>query len=189
MPAYVETVNTLLALGTIGLQLVVLLIVWNLLFARKGENTVLNFFYKYGFVIGFIVALSSLGLSLFYSEIVGYTACELCIIQRIFIYPQVLFLGLVMLLKKKNLFSNLSGLFAFLGMSVSIYHVYVENGGSSALGCATAEVGKITCAARYVYEFGYITIPVMALTAQVLLLLLWLNHRYIAKKRASQAVL
>ncbi len=181
MPAYVETLNYILALGTIGTQVAILLIVINLVFNRSANNSVLNFFYKYGFYFAFFVSLSSLALSLFYSEVLGYAACELCIIQRFFIYPQVLLLGIT-LFKKKKLLITLSAVLAFLGMLVSIYHVYIENGGSSGLACATGAVGIVTCAARYVYEFGYITIPVMALSAQLFILVIWSNHKYISRK-------
>jgi len=181
MPQYVEIVNRLLAIGTIGLQITIIVILLSLLFMRSRDNAILRFFNRYGFYFGFIVALSSMALSLFYSDIVGFAACELCWIQRYFIYPQILIFGLIIWWKEKKQLINLSGLVAFFGMFVSIYHIYIENGGASNLACSTYVEGSITCAARYIFEFGYITIPVMALTAQVLILLLILNHKYMAR--------
>ena len=181
MPAYVGTIDKLLAIGTIGLQVAVVVILLSLLFMRNRDNPILIFFNKYGFYFGFVVAVSSMALSLFYSEIVGYAACELCIIQRYFIYPQVLIFGILIWWKEKKKLINLSGLVAFFGMFVSMYHIYIENGGTSNLSCSTYVEGSITCAARYVFEFGYITVPVMALTAQLFILLLILNHKYMAR--------
>lgn len=181
MPAYIETVDRLLAIGTIGLQIAIVVILLSLLFMRSRHNAILIFFNRYGFYFGFIVALSSMALSLFYSEVVGYAACELCIIQRYFIYPQILIFGILIWWKEKKQLINLSGLIAFFGMFVSIYHIYIENGGASNLACSTYVEGSVTCAARYVFEFGYITVPVMALTAQLLIVLLILNHKYMAR--------
>ncbi len=182
MPAYVEIINKFLATGTIFLQLVVVVFLFNLLFTRSKSNSVLIFFKKYSSYLGFIVAVSSMALSLFYSEVVGYAACELCIIQRFFIYPQVLIFGLILWWKEKKQVINLSAWLAFLGMFVSIYHIYIENGGASNLSCSNYVEGSITCAARYVFEFNYITVPVMALTAQVFILLLILNYKYMSKE-------
>ena len=184
MPPYVEIFDKSLALGTIGLQLVIVLLAGTLIFFRSRDNTTLLFFKKYGFYFGFAVALSSMALSLFYSEVVGYAACELCVVQRFFIYPQVLILALAIFWHEKKYLVNISALLAFLGMLVSIYHIYIENGGASNLACTNYVAGSITCAARYVYQFGYITVPVMALTAQVFILLLIVNYKYINSPRS-----
>lgn len=182
MIEYVPIINKLLAIGTIAIQVAVLVLLVSMLFKRSTNNAVLMFFYKYGFYFGFAVAFGSMALSLFYSEIIGYAACELCIVQRYFIYPQVLLLGIFIWKLKNKILINLSALLAFFGMMVSMYHVYLESGGSSDLACSTYQVGSVTCAARYVFEFGYITVPVMALTAQLFILLIALNYRYFSKK-------
>jgi disulfide bond formation protein DsbB len=183
MLEYIGTINKLLAVGTIALQVAAVLILINIIFKRSTSNTVLLFFKRYGVFFAFAVALGSLVLSLFYSEIIGYAACELCIVQRYFIYPQVLLLGIALWRPKKMLI-NLSALLAFVGMFVSMYHTYIENGGSSDLACSTYQVGAVTCSARYVFEFGYVTVPVMALTAQIFILLIALNYRYFSRKEA-----
>lgn len=182
---YIDIINKLLAIGTIGLQVAIVVLLLSLLFVRSHNNPVLVFFNKYGFYFGLAVALSSMALSLFYSEVVGYAACELCVIQRYFIYPQVLIFGILIWWKEKEQLINLSGLVAFFGMFVSIYHIYIENGGASNLSCSTYVEGSITCAARYIFEFGYITIPVMALTAQLFIVLLVLNHKYFSQKETK----
>ena len=70
---------------------------------------------------------------------------------------------------------------AIFGALVSIYHVYVENGGSSSLACANGLTHQISCATRYIYEFGYVTIPIMALTTSVFIITLLVNYKYMAK--------
>ena len=77
MPVYLDTVNKLLASGTIFLQIVTILLVINLIFFRKSNNKILIFFKQQTFYFGFLVALGAVVLSLFYSEIVGFPPCEL----------------------------------------------------------------------------------------------------------------
>lgn len=183
MPAYVEIVNKILSLGTIFLQLVIILIAINLIFIRSQNNKILLFFKKYTFYFGFLVALGAVFISLFYSEIVGFPPCELCWIQRIFLYPQLILFGME-LYKRDRSIVDFSIVFATLGSLVSIYHVYIENGGSSSLGCAVlvpANLNQVSCAFRYIYEFGYITMPIMALTLSLFIISILLNYKYMSR--------
>jgi len=185
MPAYVEIVNKILSLGTIFLQVIVLIIAINFIFFRSQENKILLFFKKYTFFFGFLVAIGAVVLSLFYSEIVGFPACELCWIQRIFLYPQLILFGME-LYKRDRSIIDFSIVFAILGSLVSIYHVYIESGGSSSLGCAVLtpeNMNEVSCAIRYVYEFGYITIPIMSLTLSLFIISILLNYKYMARMK------
>lgn len=127
MPAYVETLNQLLSLGTIFLQFAIVALLLNLIFFRSHTNQILIFFKKYTFVIGFLIALTSTMLSLFYSNVVGFPPCELCWINRIFIYPQVILFGME-LYKRDKAIVDQTMVLAILSALVSIFHVYVENG-------------------------------------------------------------
>ena len=130
---------------------------------------------KHAVLLGFLVALSSVLGSLFYSEIVGFPPCVLCWWQRVFLYPQVL-LFLVALWKGKRGVFLYSVPLVSLSAILALYHEYVYMGGTSILPC-TALGGA--CAKIYVLAFGYITIPMMSLTAAALLLLLaWANKVY-----------
>jgi disulfide bond formation protein DsbB len=183
MPAYVEIINKILSLGTIGLQLVIILLLVNLFFLRRQNNKVLLFFKKYTFHLGFLVSLGAVLLSLFYSEIVGYPPCELCWIQRIFLYPQFILFSME-LYKRERSIVDFSIVFAIFGAITSLYHVYVENGGSSSLGCAAltpTNTNQVSCAIRYIYEFGYITMPIMALTISIFIISILLNYKYMSK--------
>ena len=182
MPAYVETVNQIISLGAIGMQLVALFLVVNLLFFRKRTNKTLIFFKQYTFVITFLIAFSSTLLSLFYSDVVGFPPCELCWINRIFIYPQVILYGMELYKRDKAIVDQAMAL-ASLSALTSIFHVYIEHGGASTLACATGGPATVSCATLYVYEFGYITIPLMALTAAVFTLLLLINYKYMTRSK------
>jgi disulfide bond formation protein DsbB len=183
MPAYVEIINKILSLGTIFLQVIIFLLIINLVFIRNRENKVLLFFKKYTFYFGFLISLGAVLLSLFYSNIVGFPPCELCWIERIFIYPQLILFSME-LYKRDRSIVDFSIVFAILGSLVSIYHVFVESGVATGITCAipnSANPNIVSCAIRYVFEFGYITIPIMALTSSLFLLILLLNYKYISK--------
>ncbi len=177
MPVYLDVVNKVLSIGTIALQVFIFIISVNFIFFRNKENKILKFFNKYTFIFGFLIALSAFALSLFYSEIVGFPPCELCWIQRIFIYPQVILFGME-LYKRDRSIVDFSIVFAFIGSLVSIYHIFVEAGIATGITCASPTEGGVSCAVRYIYEFGYITMPIMCLTASLFIITLLVNYKY-----------
>jgi disulfide bond formation protein DsbB len=113
-----------------------------------------------------IALLATLG-SLFFSEITGFEPCKLCWFQRIFMYPQVVLLGLAWF-KKDRKIVDYSLALAMIGAATSIYHNYIYYAAQKAAFCGSAS----SCAAPYVLEFGYITIPIMALTGFFSLILI-----------------
>jgi len=92
--------------------------------------------------------------SLIYSEVVGFIPCQYCWYQRYLMYP----IALVLLASffKKNLFKF--GYVSLLGFCLSVYHIYLQNGGGDGDTCAI----DVPCSLRYVDIFGFISIPVMA---------------------------
>ncbi len=183
MPAYVESFNQFLSLGAIVLQGAILLVVINLIFFKSHNNKILIFFKKYTFYFGFATGLAAVALSLFYSEIIGFPPCELCWMQRIFLYPQVILFGME-LYKRERVIVDYSMAMAIIGSLISIYHIYIEHGGTSALSCATGGTAAVSCATIYVEEFSYITIPVMALTASLFIITILLNYKYMTRSRS-----
>ncbi|MCX6755756.1 MAG: disulfide bond formation protein B [Candidatus Nomurabacteria bacterium] len=181
MPAYVENLNYILSLGTIALQIFCFIIVANFLFFRKRDNAFLKFLHDYTFIIGFLTALGATALSLFYSSVVGFPPCELCWMQRIFIYPQVILFGME-LYKKEKMIVDYSLVLAFVGTMISLFHIYVENGGAANLACSTGSTTEVSCAIRYIYEFGYVTMPVMAFSMGVFMILILSNYKYMSRK-------
>lgn len=129
---------------------------------------------KYIDEIIFFFSLVALVGSLVYSNIVGFPPCDLCWVQRIFIYPQVA-IAFVSTWRKEKLAVYYALPLSILGGLVALYHSYVLWGGASIIPC-TAEGGA--CSKIYVMEYGYVTIPVMALTTFIYLL----TVSYIYKK-------
>lgn len=127
----------------------------------------------------FIIALSGVLGSLLYSEVLGFEPCVLCWIQRIFLYPQVVLLAVALYLKESRMTTYLTAL-TIPGGLVALYHAYTNMGGTSLLPC-TAQGGA--CSTLYVWEYGYITIPMMACTVFVYLLVIELCRWYEYKKK------
>src|SRR5690625_286503 len=109
--------------------------------------------------------IATLG-SLFYSEVMGFTPCELCWVQRIFMYPLVMIYGVAAL--KKDLSIALPGLFlSGIGMFISAYHYLLQK--LPSLHEVGASCGIVPCNTEYVNYFGFITIPFLAGTAFIII--------------------
>src|SRR3989344_7855918 len=73
---------------------VILLILRRLDKNNKTVNKFIQFLSEYSLVFSFFIALFATSGSLFFSEIAHFTPCKLCWYQRIFMYPQLLLLGI-----------------------------------------------------------------------------------------------
>ena len=158
------TLNLIFAIGTVALQIFVVVLFVNLFY----KNNKLASFIKNNFVkLGFAMSVVAVAVSLTYSVILGYAPCLFCWWARIFIFPQLIIFA-VAWFKRKNVALEFFILSIF-GIIVTGYHTFIDFGGSQFIEC---EAGGVSCLQRYVFEFGYITIPVMALTGFVLLAIL-----------------
>jgi disulfide bond formation protein DsbB len=119
------------------------------------------FWQQYGPYLALAPALTALLGSLYYSEIAGFIPCTLCWYQRILMYPLSLII-LVGLIKQDKYLPNYVLPFSIIGMGVSTYHYLIELGLLEQ--SATCSLG-IPCNVRWVNYFGFITIPLLALTA------------------------
>jgi disulfide bond formation protein DsbB len=110
----------------------------------------------------FLVASIATGGSLFFSEIAGFVPCELCWFQRICMYPLSIVSLLAAVTNDRRAARYLLPL-PLVGAGVSVYHLLVENGVvEQARACLISAPGG--CATKWIEEFGYVTIPVLALT-------------------------
>ncbi len=130
------------------------------------------------------IALIAVLGSLFFSEYADFVACRLCWYQRIFMYPLAFLLLVGALRKDVRTAVQYTFLLPIIGAGVSIYHLYIEhNPDAESAGC---KIGGGSCATKWIDEFGYITIPTLALTAfaaiGVLLAFVW-SRREAAEPR------
>lgn len=145
--------------AVVGQVMIVSLLIFLFILPNGREHRFTVFFAKHALAFGFIAALGGMAVSLFYSEVAGYTPCNLCWFQRIFLYPQVVLLGMA-LWKKDARVADYSIALSFIGGIIAAYHSYIQYGGPSLIRCSVANA----CSQRFVFEYGYITLPVMALT-------------------------
>ena len=124
-------------------------------------------------LIVFFISLLATGGSLFYSQVAGFPPCELCWFQRIFMYPQVIILGLA-LLKKESRILDYSLALASAGTLISLYHNYIIY---AAVKSNTCLLSAISCTTKVVLGLDYVTIPLMALTAFVAILAILLLQK------------
>ncbi len=178
----VEVVTQILSVLAIIAQVTTFTLLLALFLPGKKAKQVIQFFGRHAIVFALaIVLVSTLG-SLFYSEIAGYTPCKLCWYQRILMYPQVLLLGMAFLKKDKNIV-DYSILLSGIGAAIALYHYLLQRGAvSEILPCSTVGY-SVSCAKTFVMTYGYITIPLMALSAFCLVVLLMIAKNKVQIKK------
>ncbi len=166
-----ETVNSFAAALTIVAQVAAAFLFVGILLERRGNvPAYITLLRHHALRATFAVALAASLGSMFYSDIMGYAPCVLCWWQRVFMYPQAVIAGVALWKQDRRALSYLSVL-AALGAAIAGYHYLLEWGLIPAGLCPATGTGP-SCAQRFVYEFGYISIPLMSLTAFALLFLI-----------------
>ncbi len=176
----IETASFWLALGILALQIAGVAFL-ALFFLRKKFpelDDVGNFLSRWGLWIGFLIALAGSAFSLFYSEVLGIAPCGLCWLQRIFLYPLVFLFALALWKRDRGIADYVIAL-AIPGALVALYQHYLQMGGDSLLPCPATATEALECNVRFVFEFGYITFPLMSfsLFAFLVVLMLFVRER------------
>lgn len=141
---------------------------------RGAGRKIAEFFGEYAILFSCVVVLASVASSLFYSDVAGLAPCLLCWWQRILLYPQAVLL-IIALLKNDEGVRKYCATLSAIGVVVSAYHTYLQLfGGVDLIPCSATGV---SCEHVYFLEYGYVTIPTMALTAFALILLFLLFKR------------
>lgn len=112
-----------------------------------------------------VATLATAG-SLYFSEVAHYTPCTLCWYQRIAMYPLVLILG--MAAWKRDVGIRLYAIpLAVVGAGISSYHYLIEWFPEADAGACSA---GIPCTAVWFREFGFVSLPFLALIAFLLVI-------------------
>ena len=174
MPNAAQTVTTILAVLTMAGDVMVagMLIafgVFKLLKKKKGiPGKILDFIGKNSLQFSLVVATIATTGSLFFSEIAKYEPCKLCWIQRIFMYPLVLLLGIASWRNDRGIADYVLP-FSVIGAGFAGYHYALQVNPNLPAPCSAVGF-SVSCAERFVTSFGYITIPMMSLTAFLMIL-------------------
>jgi disulfide bond formation protein DsbB len=123
-----------------------------------------------------LVALVAMLGSLFFSEVMGLPPCVLCWYQRICMYPLVV-ISTVGLLTHDRRAALYAWPLALAGLIVSIYHnlLYYHLIPESITPCTAG----VSCTDRQIEWFGFVTIPLLSLTAFTIIVacLFWFRAR------------
>ncbi|OBR63802.1 disulfide bond formation protein DsbB [Paenibacillus oryzae] len=136
---------------------------------------------KWLFFAWFVSVIATSG-SLYLSEVLGYTPCELCWFQRIFMYPLVCVLGIASYRQQTVIIPYTVPLLA-VGGSISIYHILIQKLPHDS---AIAACGPTSCLDDYLNWFGWLTIPMLALAAFILIGVSLLQAWRIEKRTAAE---
>jgi len=139
------------------------------------------FINQYCVYLAWVIALIAVGGSLYFSEVLDYEPCKLCWIQRICMYPLVILLGIASYRSDKKIIPYVLPL-SIIGGLFSTYH-YMEEKIPALAKALPCTVG-IPCNFDYLDWLGFITIPLLAFTAFVLITVLLILGR---KEQDSEA--
>jgi disulfide bond formation protein DsbB len=157
MEQTIAILNFVLALGSVAMAFAAVV----LFFDVKNKNAVFNnLINRFGLALAFVTVSMGTIMTLLYSEVFGFVPCGLCWLERVFLYPQVVLLAMALWINDKKIAWYGIGL-SIVGMIVSLYHHYIQMGGVSVVGCPTSGAGA-DCAKRILFEFGFMTFPLMA---------------------------
>lgn len=152
----IQTVNRILSyFGLLAILGAVFLIV-DLLGEQK-LRTIVN---RWGMHAALAITVAATGMSLVYSDVFGLIPCGFCWLERMMLFPQILLISTALYFKDKMFPVYGIGLSVF-GFIVSVYHHYLQMGGSAFISCPAAGAGA-DCAKRFFYEFGFMTFPLLS---------------------------
>jgi disulfide bond formation protein DsbB len=123
----------------------------------------------YGLYLAWLVALIAMGGSLYFSEVAKFIPCELCWYQRILMYPLAVILGIASYRDDRSIIPY-SITLSLGGTALSAFH-YLLQKVPGLEGLAPCRKG-IPCDVEYINWLGFITIPLLAFVAFVLISLL-----------------
>ena len=168
-----ESISFLSALGTLALQIFAVFLVIIYIYRRSTFASIAAVVQKYALVGALMLSTAALVLAVYYSSVLGIEPCPLCWWQRIFLFPQVILFALA-LWKKDSDIAIYSIALSVIGSAIALYHHALQILPGTGLPCPATGV---SCAQRIIFEFGYITFPLIALTIFVTLIVLMLFVR------------
>jgi disulfide bond formation protein DsbB len=167
-----DIVILLSVLGVVGQVLVALGLLAGalaLVGVRGPLDFIRNLLWGYELWGAFVVAAVATGGSLFYSQVAGFIPCEFCWFQRVLMYPLSI-LTLLVAVRGDNRAARYLLPLPIVGAGTSVYHMLIERGVIKEPGACTLTGGG--CSTNWIinHDFGYLTIPTLALTAFLLLI-------------------
>lgn len=125
-----------------------------------------NLFGKNAAILAMVQALVATTGSLYFSEVMHWRPCILCWYQRILMYPLVLIIGVGLIRKDKNLPYYVLPM-SLIGLAIALFHNLLQ-WGIIPEAAAPCQAG-VPCISKFAGWFGFVTIPLLSLTAFVII--------------------
>ncbi|MGG3468227.1 disulfide oxidoreductase [Neobacillus pocheonensis] len=109
--------------------------------------------------------IATLG-SLYFSEVMHFIPCTLCWYQRIFMYPLAIILGIAVYRNDKGIYKYVLPL-SIIGILISGYHTLLQK--IPYLQQFEMCTSGVPCSKDYINWLGFITIPLLALIAFIII--------------------
>ena len=138
----------------------------------------INFVKEYILYLAWVQSIIATLGSLYFSEIMKLPPCILCWYQRILMYPLVAIIAVGILRKDKGIYQYVLPL-SITGFVVALYHNLLYYGilPESIQPCTLG----ISCTTKQIEWLGFITIPLMSLTAFSVITICMLIYRRVNK--------
>lgn len=159
LATFTHLLSVLSLIGILVVGILVLVLVYSSY--TKRYIPFLDTISKYIFPLGFLVSFTGMSLSLVYSMIFGMVPCELCWVQRIFMYPLV-FMFAYAWWKRDRAVLPYAFILSFVGLIVATYHHALQMGYNIYKPCSTAPFAA-DCSKPSFIEFGFVSFPFMAI--------------------------
>ena len=164
----IQQINFILGIGGIvGVFATIILLID--LFTNQRLKQLVS---KWGMYVAFGAVTSSVTLTLVYSEVFGIIPCGLCWFERIVLYPQAVLVAVAFFYKDKYM-PRYGIALSSIGVSIALYHHYLQMGGTQFIKCPAAGAGA-DCAKRFMFEFNIITFPLLAAILFAFLIVLYM---------------
>ncbi len=161
----------LLAVSTLLGNAAIVILLLAHVFWKPQFKIIMRYIAAHGLFLAFVLALAATIGSWTYGQVMGYAACILCWIQRIFMYPLPFLLGLAIWRGRDRSVIPYALFLTLCGAAVALYQWIKDMLALYAhisVGCPVVP-GLPSCDRMYVLEFGYVTIPMIALNAFLLI--------------------
>ncbi len=183
MDQLVDNVTNFLSVLTVFANIATILLLFTLLFSRfRGKKLsglpkkILDIASKWAIQVSLIISVVSTLGSLFFSEVAKYDPCVLCWYQRILMYPLVLLFGLSLLKKEVKHVLDYALAPVVIGVAIAGLHSLEQLTKDPFLPCSAIGYA-VSCTKFFFRTFGYITIPMMSLSAFAFILVLLIAKR------------
>lgn len=125
--------------------------------------------------LAWVQSVIATGGSLFYSEVMGFPPCPLCWYQRIAMYPLVVILGVTIWKRDDKHVRAYVLPLTIIGGLIALYQCAMTYGWIEEVPCSVTQT--VSCTIRWVNYYGFITIPLMALVAFIVITLSVIFHK------------